>query len=491
MKLYIFPPSARALGIVALNNHLGLDCEIRPIDLGRGDQLTPEYIALNPNRKMPTLEDDGFVLWESSAILFYMAAKCPDRGLWPSDLQGQGCHPGGKPLQPKTQRWPLGSRKKAIGPCARKHMYTFKETLRRVLLLLALPLLTWPARSLTADAPANTGATPVPAMTVPLSGYLTPRAKEVIITHDAWDLNGFTSPSGDSNAQVESRDLQVSCAAHSKQIIEGRLNKQYPANIEHKTIGGVPADVVTPQSGIAERNRNRVLINMHGGGFIGKCPDGLVEALPIAGTGRIKVITVDYREAPEAKFPAASEDVTAVYRELLKSYAPENIGLYGCSAGGVLAGQATAWIITHQLPRPGAIGVFCAGLADWGGDSMYTARFLPSNPTTGIMHLMTYTKDIDTTDPTLYPAGNLDLLAKFPPVLFVTATRDMAMSVAIYSHNQLAKAGVESDLRIWDGLGHAFIIDDLPEAKDANDIIVKFFDKHLGSKALKSTPPDN
>jgi glutathione S-transferase len=89
MKLYFFPPSSRALAIVALKNHLALDCEMQAIDLGRGDQLTPAYLALNPNKKMPTLEDDGFVLWESNAILFYFAAKRPDRGLWPSDLQGQ------------------------------------------------------------------------------------------------------------------------------------------------------------------------------------------------------------------------------------------------------------------------------------------------------------------------------------------------------------------------------------------------------------------
>jgi hypothetical protein len=89
MKLYLFPPSARVLGIVALKNHLALDCEMQPIDLGRGDQLTPQYLALNPNKKMPTLEDDGFVLWESNAILFYMAAKRPETGLWPSDLKGQ------------------------------------------------------------------------------------------------------------------------------------------------------------------------------------------------------------------------------------------------------------------------------------------------------------------------------------------------------------------------------------------------------------------
>jgi glutathione S-transferase len=89
MKLYLFPPSTRVLAIVALKNHLDLDCEFKPIDLGRGDQLDPEYCALNPNKKMPTLTDGEFVLWESNAILFYMAAKRPESGLWPSDPRGQ------------------------------------------------------------------------------------------------------------------------------------------------------------------------------------------------------------------------------------------------------------------------------------------------------------------------------------------------------------------------------------------------------------------
>jgi glutathione S-transferase len=89
MRLYFFPPSSRVLAIVALKNHLALECELNPIDLGRGDQLTPEYLTLNPNRKMPTLTDGEFVLWESNAILFYMAAQRPGSGLWPSDLCGQ------------------------------------------------------------------------------------------------------------------------------------------------------------------------------------------------------------------------------------------------------------------------------------------------------------------------------------------------------------------------------------------------------------------
>lgn len=89
MRLYLFPPSSRALGVVALKNHLAIDCELVPIDLGRADQLAPKYAALNPNLKVPTLQDEDFVLWEANAILFYLASKRPERGLWPTELRGQ------------------------------------------------------------------------------------------------------------------------------------------------------------------------------------------------------------------------------------------------------------------------------------------------------------------------------------------------------------------------------------------------------------------
>jgi hypothetical protein len=80
-------------------------------------------------------------------------------------------------------------------------------------------------------------------------------------------------------------------------------------------------------------------------------------------------------------------------------------------------------------------------------------------------------------------------VGQFPRVLFVRATRELAMSVAKCSHNQLANIGAESESRLSDGLGHAFIVDDLAEAEDANCVIVNFLDEHLGRKALKSTPP--
>lgn len=89
MKLHIAPPSPRAIKVVALKNYLGLACDIHVLDFSKGDHQAPEYAALNPNKLMPVLEDDGFVLWESNAILQYLAAKKPERGLWPSDAKRQ------------------------------------------------------------------------------------------------------------------------------------------------------------------------------------------------------------------------------------------------------------------------------------------------------------------------------------------------------------------------------------------------------------------
>jgi glutathione S-transferase len=90
MKLYVFPPSPRAMKVIALADHLQIEYETRLVDLTKGDQMKPEFTALNPNQRMPVLEDDEFVLWESNAILQYLAMKGPaGAALWPSDARRQ------------------------------------------------------------------------------------------------------------------------------------------------------------------------------------------------------------------------------------------------------------------------------------------------------------------------------------------------------------------------------------------------------------------
>lgn len=85
IKLFVFPPSPRSFKVLCVANHLGIDYELRVVDLTRGEQTGPEVAGLNPNRKVPTLEDDGLALWESNAIIQYLASKQPEAGLLPAD----------------------------------------------------------------------------------------------------------------------------------------------------------------------------------------------------------------------------------------------------------------------------------------------------------------------------------------------------------------------------------------------------------------------
>lgn len=90
MKLYQNPFSSAAMKVRAVVAELGLACEFVPVDMspGKREHKTPEFLAMNPNGKVPTLNDDGFCVWESNAILCYLAAKKPEAGLMPTDPRG-------------------------------------------------------------------------------------------------------------------------------------------------------------------------------------------------------------------------------------------------------------------------------------------------------------------------------------------------------------------------------------------------------------------
>lgn len=85
LKLHVFPPSPRAFKVLAVAAYLRLDYEMCFVDFAKGTHKTREFTQLNPNQRMPVLEEDGFVLWESNAILQYLAAKRPERGLLPEE----------------------------------------------------------------------------------------------------------------------------------------------------------------------------------------------------------------------------------------------------------------------------------------------------------------------------------------------------------------------------------------------------------------------
>jgi epsilon-lactone hydrolase len=259
--------------------------------------------------------------------------------------------------------------------------------------------------------------------------------------------------------------------------------KLFPVNIQEQMIGGVRCDVITPLETPAT-NKNRVLINLHGGGF-NSDSGSLIEGDPIANLAKIKVVSVYYRLAPENPFPAAVDDVVAVYKELLKTYKPKNVGIFGTSAGAILTAEATVRFRQLGLPLPGALGIF-SGLADYSrvGDShlMYSLTGLPGefdavDPSHPIQDA--YVGKTDAKDPVLSPL--FADLKGWPPALLVTSTRDLLLSGTTIFHRALLAAGDDADLVVFEVLPHAFWYHfELPETTECLNIIAKYFDKKLG-----------
>jgi monoterpene epsilon-lactone hydrolase len=329
-----------------------------------------------------------------------------------------------------------------------------------------------------AATPAASQQVAVPAFTLPPSDQLSADARIVLA-----QMKAEAAPA-DLTADVGAR------RAFYQKWNDRRLTEMrghFRTTERHDTIGGVGVEVVDPSAGIAPRNSDRVLINVHGGAFMWGAGSGaLAEAVPISATMRVRVVTVDYRLAPEHHYPAASQDVAAVYRALLKRYPAANIGIYGCSAGGIITAQATAWIRHEKLPRPGAIGTLCGTGAAYSGDSPYVAPALtggtpppvPALPTT---LPVSYMDGVPVSDPLAYPLASNEETRAMPPTLLLAGGRDFAVSALTLAHRRLAAAGVVSELQLFDGLPHGFFVwPDMPESTEAFATIARFFDAHLG-----------
>jgi acetyl esterase/lipase len=263
---------------------------------------------------------------------------------------------------------------------------------------------------------------------------------------------------------------------------------RFPVETERTELAGIAVDIVAPPGGPLASHRRKVLVSLHGGAFaIGNGGiGGRLEALPMAALGGYQVIAVDYRQAPEVSFPAATDDVESVYRALLARHEPEDIGIYGSSAGGMLTAQVVARLQQVGLPRPGAIAIMAAGATRrGGGDSSFWMLGL----TGGIVRIPaempripSYFTPEDMADPMAWPAEDVGILSKFPPTLVLSSSRDALLSNALDTHARLREVNVESSLYVREGFGHGYFTQaaDLPEVIATWKEVVKHFDKYLG-----------
>ena len=273
------------------------------------------------------------------------------------------------------------------------------------------------------------------------------------------------------------------------------MKEVFPVDIEETTIAGISAAIVTPRGGVPEKNKNRLFLNGPGGGFrTGVRGNGLLISIPVAARLGVKVVTILYRQAPEYKFPAASDDMLKVWDHFTKTYKPENIGMVGCSAGGSLITHTTASLIKQGRPTPGVLGVYCSGLGSTGGgDSSFLSALSVTSTSLGLTQTgsppppgaaatgMSYMQGVDPKDFVANPTTDEALLKKWPPTIFFTASRDGAASGALYSYRKLIALGIDSQVMVFDGLYHGFMTNpDFPEAQEGYTIAAAFFDKHLG-----------
>jgi epsilon-lactone hydrolase len=255
-----------------------------------------------------------------------------------------------------------------------------------------------------------------------------------------------------------------------------------PNQLVDDKIAGVPVHIVTPE-GMPDANKDKVLLNLHGGGFNADS-GSYSESIPIAGFTKIKVVAVLYRLAPEFPFPAAVDDSVAVYKELLKTYKPDRIAIYGTSAGATLTAEVAVKLKQLGLPQPAALGIF-SGIGDFAreGDSiaLYALHGLSGHldpPGTG-PHDPHYVGTTDPKDPVLSPIY-ADLHG-LPPALFITSSRDLLLSGTANLHRAYLHAGVDARLVVFDALPHTFWNSPLlPEGLEANHMMADFFVKELG-----------
>ena len=257
------------------------------------------------------------------------------------------------------------------------------------------------------------------------------------------------------------------------------------ATYEVTEIGGVRAYVVTPKT-VKERWGDRVFVHIHGGAFVfGGGGSVLREAVWAADGLGVKVVSVDYRRPPLNPFPAAIEDVVAVWQEVIKDQAPSGTALFGTSAGGNLTLATTLRLKELGLPLPGALfaGTPAVDLKNT-SDTWHTLEGLdPLGKREGLIEATfnLYAAQEDLSNPLLSPInGDLD---GFPPTILISGTRDLLLSDTVRMHRALRAAGVQANLHVYDGQAHADYLQNLtgsvPESEDAQRELYAFFDDHL------------
>ena len=317
----------------------------------------------------------------------------------------------------------------------------------------------------------------IPARSIPLPSTASPELQALITAGALPFWNDHPQSAQEWKAWVQHRAVLTVKALPI-------LREKMGVTVEPSKIAGVQVFTVTPEH-ISEENRHRVLLHVHGGGYVLNPGEaGTPEAIMMASEGHIKVISIDYRMPPDAPYPAALDDAMAVYKQVIKTTDPKRLAVFGTSTGGGLTLAMMLRAKAEGLPLPAAIG---AG-TPWSdmsktGDSYFTNEMiddvLVSNDGWLGDAAKLYANGHDLKDPMLSPVyGDL---SGFPPTILTSGTRDLFLSNTVRVHRKIREAGGVVDLIVFEGLSHAQYLSS-PASHESQQYFSElsaFFNKYL------------
>jgi len=254
---------------------------------------------------------------------------------------------------------------------------------------------------------------------------------------------------------------------------------------ERVSAGGVDSEWIAP----ANAAKHKAILYFHGGGFrFGSVTSHRDLIARISEASGCRVLAINYRLAPEHRFPAPLEDALAAYRWLLdQGLKPECIAFAGDSAGGNLALACLLSLRERGLPLPAA-GVLMSPWTDLAATgASYTSRSdvdpIHQRPMIVALAKNYLGEDGDPCNPLVSPLY-ADLTG-MPPLLIQVGDRETVLDDSTMFADKARAAGIDVELQVWDGMIHVFQMfgEELAEARQAIDSIAKFLDKRLPMNA--------
>jgi epsilon-lactone hydrolase len=313
--------------------------------------------------------------------------------------------------------------------------------------------------------------------TVPMPALASPEAKRAYIAWAVQRAQASAARGGLASVRITEGNV---AEVPPEPALKVAALKIYPVLEEKQTIAGVEITVYSPKM-LPAKNRHKVVMEFQ----------MAVEAISIASLGQLKVIHFDtagpsYRDRGGPAGIPAIVDIVTVYRELLKTYKPKNIGMFGASSGCRLAQATVMWLPEQKLPFPGAVGLnSCAGGSN-PGDVRNTLNGLDPALSTALQPPSggrnSGGRNAAPRKPGDPPATPLDgeVAKGYPPAFLIAGTRDMCLSETVLLHRKLRNAGIEADLNVFEGMWHYFWqYPELPESREAMAAEANFFNRHL------------